>query len=402
MTTRMVTALSRNEDSAAAAKEVASRVLEQIEVPGNGLAILYCSSYHHYPTVLATLRAQLGESIPLIGASTAGEFAGEDVARGSVALGLIVSDEMRFFTDLAVGVGEELELAVARFLVRIAPECEPYAHQCVFILSDGLAGNGEEITLMISNLAGQNACIVGGLAADDFKMERTVVFHNDVVTDKAAAICVMASQKPFVTAVNHGHLPMTEPMRISRAEGSVLFEVNGRPAWDLWKERSATEAAKLGIDVTNVEERSQVGAFLSNFELGLSTGGGAYKVRYPMSKNPDGSMNFTCTIPQGAMMCIMDGKDKIRQIDAARHAALQARQAAEEEGLASAAGALVVECAVRQFLLGDDFPKAPAAMREVLGDIPMLGGEAYGEMRMEPGEFSGYHNTTTVLLLLPA
>ena len=33
--------------------------------------------------------------------------------------------------------------------------------------------------------------------------------------------------------------------------------------------------------------------------------------------------------------------------------------------------------------------------------IPMLGWETYGEIRLEPGQFSGFHNTTSVVLLLP-
>jgi methyl-accepting chemotaxis protein len=119
-----------------------------------------------------------------------------------------------------------------------------------------------------------------------------------------------------------------------------------------------------------------------------------------MSINADGSVNFTCTIPNGAVMCIMDGRDADRQIEASRIAAERAKQVAAADGYTSFAGALVIECAVRQFLLGDQFRRAPEAIGAVLGGVPMIGAELYGEIRLEPGEFSGYHNTTTVVLLL--
>lgn len=32
--------------------------------------------------------------------------------------------------------------------------------------------------------------------------------------------------------------------------------------------------------------------------------------------------------------------------------------------------------------------------KKVLPDVSMLGWEAYGEIRLEPGQFSGLHNTT--------
>ena len=76
------------------------------------------------------------------------------------------------------------------------------------------------------------------------------------------------------------------------------------------------------------------------------------------------------------------------------------KKAAEEGGYSKFVGAIVMECAVRLFLLGDNFRKAPEAITSVLGDIPMIGAETYGEIRMTPGEFSGFHNTTTVVLLL--
>lgn len=400
MGTMMATGLSSGENSREAAQEAVAQAQAKLADGPADLVILYCSSNYDYAEVLAAVRERTGGA-PLIGSSTAGEFIEGTEALGSIAVCLIKSDQIRFFTGLAEDVDTDAETAVANIISQIPLDVPDHPYRCVFLLTDGMAGNGEEITLMVANMSGSTASIVGGLAADDFKMQRTVVFHNDRVTDKAASICVMASQKPFYTAVNHGHRPLSEPMRITRAQGSVLYEVEGRPAWEVWKEKTVEQAATLGIDVNAIRKTGDIAGYFSNFELGLRTGEDQYKVRYPMSINQDGSINFTCTIPNGAVMCIMDGRDVEHQIHASRIAAEQARAAAEADGYTSFSGALVVECAVRQFLLGEQFHRAPEAIRDVLGrDVPLLGAELYGEMRLTPGEYSGYHNTTTVVLLM--
>lgn len=399
MATRMATGTGFGSDSKAAARAAVEEALQRFGGRRADLVILYCSSQYDYATVLATVRELTGGA-PLVGASTAGEFTERNVRLGSVAVCLIQSDQIRFFTGLAENVDKDAETAVAGIISQIPIDVPGYPHRCIFLLTDGMVGNGEEITLTVANMSGSTATIVGGLAADDFKMQRTVVFHDDRVAEKAASICVMASKKPFYTAVSHGHCPLSGPMRITKAVGNVLYEVDGRPAWDVWKEFTAKPAAALGIDVNAIRESGEVAAYFSNFELGLRTGQSTYKVRYPMSINPDGSVNFTCTIPVGAVMCIMDGHDADRQIDASRIAADAARRDASADGHTSFAGALVIECAVRQFLLGDQFHKAPEAMCTVLNGIPMLGAELYGEIRLTPGQYSGFHNTTTVVVLL--
>jgi len=39
-------------------------------------------------------------------------------------------------------------------------------------------------------------------------------------------------------------------------------------------------------------------------------------------------------------------------------------------------------------------------MRKVFKGIPLIGFETYGEIAMEIGQLSGFHNTTTVIMLI--
>ena len=87
------------------------------------------------------------------------------------------------------------------------------------------------------------------------------------------------------------------------------------------------------------------------------------------------------------------------QIQSAREAAEIAMMNAN--GNVEIASAFIFDCACRGLILGDELCKGIDQFKSVLGNIPMLGCGTYGEICMEPGQFSGFHNTTSVVLLIP-
>lgn len=65
------------------------------------------------------------------------------------------------------------------------------------------------------------------------------------------------------------------------------------------------------------------------------------------------------------------------------------------------AGAVVFDCICRNLILKDDFKTAIAGIHEELGNVPLAGFETYGEIALDAGDLSGFHNTTTVVLAFP-
>jgi methyl-accepting chemotaxis protein len=261
---------------------------------------------------------------------------------------------------------------------------------------------GERVALLASYLFGRGLRIVGGMAGDDFKMEKTFVFSDGDVRTDAIGVCLLASKIPLFTGVKHGHTPVSRELKATRTEGNVLYEINNMPAWDAWKEETAETARKAGIDVKQLKTPAEIAQFCSNSQLGLATEKeGEYKIRWPVSANEDGSLNFACDIAEGAIFRIMDGSNLENQIDAAERAIMMAKQSAEDAGYSEFAGILVFDCAHRQLILGDRFPESVDRFKKVLPGVPLIGWETYGEIRLEPGQFSGFHNTTAVVLLLP-
>jgi hypothetical protein len=189
--------------------------------------------------------------------------------------------------------------------------------------------------------------------------------------------------------------PISPPLRVTRAEGARVFEVEGRPAWDVWKDHTREAAAALGINADSLEGDA-LGAFLLRFEAGLAAGG-SYKIRAPLRCFEDGSLLFASEVPEGVYVRITESVPG-RQIASAREAARRARG---QLGEAKVAGALVFDCICRNLILGERFREAIAAMGEELGGAPLAGFETYGEIALGAGEMSGFHNTTSVVLAFP-
>jgi len=401
MTTKLVTGLSKGKDGAAVATEAVLQAKKKLGECRVDLCIVYSSSQYDHRVVVDAVR-KATDNAPLIGASTAGEFTEEGVEKGSIAVGLLCSDGIKVFTAMAKGVKQDTEAAIREVVAKLPNNVDGYPHSTAILLIDGLSGVGEEATLLASYLFGRKIKIVGGMAGDDFKMEKSFVFSDDKVCTNALSVCLLASKIPLFTSVKHGHIPFGRVLKATKTKGNVLYEINDRPAWELWKEETAEVARKRDIDVEKIKAPADIAQFLTNYILGLATEKeGQYKIRWPIGINEDGSLNFACSIAEGAIFRIMDGSDLEKQISAAENAAMIARQSAENAGYSKFAGILVFDCAVRQLMLGDRFSESVDRFKKVLPGVPLLGWETYGEIRLEPGQFSGFHNTSSVVLLLP-
>jgi methyl-accepting chemotaxis protein len=270
-----------------------------------------------------------------------------------------------------------------------------YPYRTGVFLIDTMAGNCEEVTLMTAAELGADLPFAGGAAGDDLKMQATTVSCGPRAASDAVVIAQIFSKTPLGLGVCHGHRPLSTPLRVTKAHGNIVEEIEGRPAWDVWRERTRDAAMSHGIDVDNLAVADE-GSFLLRFEAGLAAGT-EYKIRAPLSRTQDGAIQFACGVPEGAVIRITESTPK-DQIESAREAARRARA---KLGSGQAAGAVVFDCICRNLILADGFKDAVTAMSEELGGVPLAGFETYGEIALDAGDMSGFHNTTSVVLAFP-
>ena len=392
MPTQFATGYGSGEEAASTAAESALADLD-----GDAdFVVVFCSSAYEYDDVVASIRAQTGEA-PLIGASTSGEFTDEQAGEGGIAVTAIASDEMAFYTGIGHGLSEDLHGAVEEAAAQIPDEQADYPHRVGINLHDGLTGRGEEIAM----LAYQQFPIPfsGGSAGDDIALEETFVFHNDEVATDSIVLAVLASEKPFALGVDHGHEPVSEPLAVTDADGSVVNELDDKPAFEAFADAIADVAQqRYGIDPHTVEAGGEdFVELLTRFQFGIKSGGDDYKVRWAgPTPSTDGPMAFATTIPEGTELTVMDSS-RDNQIEAARQSAVNTHEAM---GGAELAGALVFGCACQGAILGERFGESVDEMTAELG-VPLAGFQTYGEICMQEGEMRGYHNTTSSVLGFP-
>jgi methyl-accepting chemotaxis protein len=395
MATKMATGIAKGTGGTATAEQAAKQAMAKLGGKAD-LAIVYCSTAYDYAEVVAAVRRVTGGA-PLVGCSSAGEFTEDEAMTKAIAVGVLQSDTHRFHTAYGEGLAADPEACVKAAVGKL-PEAVPgYPHRSFLVFHDGLAGKGEEAMLAAMLHLGAGNRFSGGAAGDDLAFKKTHVFCDDKVLGDALVLCLWSSKTALPIAVKHGHRPLSPTMTVTRSVGSVLHEVDGKPAWDVWKEACRAAAAKLGINVDKLSDTSEIGSFLIRYELGLETGGGEYKVRVPLAKNPDGSLGFACSIFEGSRFRIMESFEE----DQIKSAGTAARNAVADPNAKKRAGVLVFDCVCRGIILGERFGEGVKAMLKETGKMPLLGFETYGEICMREGEFSGFHNTTSVVTIVP-
>lgn len=396
MSTYFATSNIQGEDSLKVGEDAAKTALNQLPKGTHpNLAIVFCSIKFAYDQVIQGIKNVIGDT-KVIGCSSAGEFNEKKVTSDGVVCALIASDTHRFYSGLGKQLKEDPMQSAGFAAARFPKNVPGFPHKSAILLLDGLAGSGEEAVLAAASILGPEVKFAGGAAADELKFMQTVVFEDKQIASDALVLNLIASKTPVIITVKHGHKPLSPPLKITRAEKNILYEIEGRPAIEVWKDYVRDEAKKHGFDVDTFKSPKEFSKILLKYEAGLMTGSD-YKIRFPLSVNPDGSLNFVCSIMQGSVIKIMDSQPK-DQVAAAREAAEAAMK--EAAGL-KIAGAIVFDCVCRAMILEDKFIEAVDAIKHVFGNIPLIGFETYGEIAMQVGQLSGFHNTTTVIMLIP-
>jgi methyl-accepting chemotaxis protein len=358
------------------------------------MLIVFASTRQPLQTTLAHVQSAFPESC-VLGASSAGEFTELGDQKQSVSM-LALAGDFKVFTGMSTGLREDVEHAVQHAVAELPASLPDYPHRTAILLLDPLSGNGEEATLIASSFLGEDVRLAGGAAGDDLKMQATHVGVGQRVASDAIVVAVIFSKAPLGVGVCHGHRPLSKPLKITRAEGATVFEIEGRPAWDVWAEQTRRSAAERGVDPNKLPE-SELGAYLLRYEAGLETGADEYKIRAPLSRGSKGELNFACGVPQGSLIRITESEPQ-HQVESAR---IAARRALDQTHGLPVAGALVFDCICRNLILDQQFKTAVSAISDELGSVPLAGFATYGEIALDAGDMSGFHNTTTVVLTFP-
>jgi hypothetical protein len=370
---------SAETDSAAAGAAARAAALDGRADPR--LLVVFASPAHDLEALSAGIA--VGD-VPLVGCTTAGEIAADGPADGGVVVFALGGDGFSVCTRVARDASSRLRAAgaeVAGCLGSLAPR----PHRTLLLLSDGLAGNQQDVVRGAYDVAGAAVPLVGGCAGDDLAMQETFVLYRGEVLRDAVVGVALGSDGPLGIGVRHGWRRVGGPVLVTSSAGNRVHTLDERPALDVYLERLGAPGA----------DPAALTRFALSHPLGLGRRSGEDHVRFIRGADfEDRSLECIAAVPQGAPAWIMEG-DASSVLDATDKACADALAALEAGPL----GVLAFDCIARRAVLGDDITSEVERIGTACGGAPFAGFYTYGEIARTSG-ISGFHNQTLVVLAL--
>lgn len=380
------TGVSAADDAATAGRESVLGAIGDRPLGPDDLVLLFPSASYDLEALHA---AALTAAAPaaVVGATTVGAFtAVTQVPTGCVAVVLRGGDHTRFGVAHLDRVDDDcaaLGRAAAQLaLDRVGAQRE---HSVLLLLCDVLTPDQRALTRGAYEVTSALVPIVGGAAGDDLHFVRTFTLGDGRVSGNGLVAVWITSDRPLAVAVGHGWLPIGTPMLVTRAEGSVIHELDGRPALERYLEAS-------GVDLTR--DARSFGELCMAIPVGIPTGTGGHDIRQVHERTPDGGLVLTAGVPEQTVLRTMTSEPS---------SLLGGVEGAAADALAQLDGrarlAVVFSCCTRVPMLAERVGEEVEAIRRVLGGVPAAGFYTCGEFARVSGS-TGIHNASVALLCL--
>jgi hypothetical protein len=319
----------------------------------------------------------------IVGCTTSGEIQGAQLFDHSLCITAIKFESSCIFCASANIKDYPNSNALSAALVAQLPINE-LRH--VFVLADGQLINGSALVNSLSQYLPTYVAITGGLAGDGTAFKETQIWHNQTIASGLVAICGIYGNQ---IRIGHGHLggwKVFGPERkVTRSEANILYEIDGRPALELYKEY-------LG------EFSNQLPASALLFPLAVTQAGtNEPVVRTILSiDEAEQTMCFAGDVPEGSSCQLMRSNYE-NLVEGANGAAIQA--------LSSCANikpelAILISCVGRRLVLAQRTEEELEVVAEEVHHCPMTGFYSYGEISplLELGRCDLHNQTMTITL----
>ena len=336
----------------------------------------------------AALAAAFPHSV-IAGCSTSGEIAGDCVNDESVSVAVTRFEHTRLRRAVT-----PIRDAGASFDAgkRLAEQLQGDDLTAILVLSDGTCVNGTALVQGLTVGVAQQVSIFGGLAGDGSNFSSTWVL--DGAAPRRQHICAVGfygARLRVGHGCDHGWSDFGPERRITRSDGNVLHELDGKPALELYKNYLGELAAGLPGN-----------ALLFPLAIRRQTGDSTPVVRTILGiDEAQKSMTFAGDMPQGAIARLMRAKDD-SLIGSASSAIASAVRGIEHNPQSPGALVISVSCVGRRLVLGE---RTEEEVETILDGAPAgtqhVGFYSYGEISPTiQGGASDLHNQTMTVTVL--
>ena len=238
-------------------------------------------------------------------------------------------------------------------------------------------GHEEASLVGIKEVLGDSVLIVGGSSADNDLRGDWAQFSQEELCAEGIVVSVLFSGSKVSSVFQSGYAPRGPSGRATKSVGRRLFEIDGRPAAEVYYGWLGQELPEIPAHETGrsiLSESTLVPLGVIQHEL---VDVPLHLLLHPAVVHHDGSISLFCDVKQGDQLYLMEGTSR-RLLERAGKIASQAKADVEARRL-EACGALVVYCGGCMLSVRSEMEQVREGIAAALPGIPFLGLFSYGE-----------------------
>jgi hypothetical protein len=251
MATKAGVGMSQHHNPSIAGREAAEQALEKAGVDRPDFVFMFATVGYDQHSLLRAVRVATGDA-PLTGCSGEGTINGDDADESnfSVVVTAISSEELQWTNGLAAGLKADPR-AVGK---RVAKELLPHLSSDtigLFVFPEGRAENFDHFFAGLEeNLpSDQFLPLWGGGAGNDLKLGKpTYQYCDDEVITDGVSYALLSGEAHTAWAISHSVIPIGGERVVTRSKGNVIYEIDGKPATDVFKEYLPEDALAANRD----------------------------------------------------------------------------------------------------------------------------------------------------------
>ena len=327
------------------------------------LIVFFTSTKHDGLHVYRELE-RFAPKAKIAGCTTAGEFTDKSYTSGGLSVMAFSSAKVKRVAtamatyELGVDAGViEATRSLSKQLNADLRELDPDRY-VGFIFNEALHFREDEVHETLGNVA-PLLSFVGGSAGDDWQMKAAHVYANGRACDDGCVLTLMELEVPYTILKTSSFEATPTTMRLDRAQGREVSQINGKPAMEAYADAVGKPAAEFDHTV-----------FMAH-PLGVLIDGEPW-VRSVVGVLPNGALNFGARMIEGTELSLLRYTDLVG--DTSRALAATATKLGRP-----IAGAVLFNCGHRCLAINAFNLRGPFANALSAQGYPIAGFHCYGE-----------------------
>ncbi|RNC89655.1 MAG: histidine kinase [Allomuricauda sp.] len=316
--------------------------------------------------------------------STSGEIGGSEVSENSIVVTAIEFDRSSFLVKSKnTNNFAKDDFKLGQALMSEFPQ-DNLKH--VFVVSEGSTVNGSALINGIEAVKQQSIGLSGGLCGDDARFEKTLASYNEPPKEGEVIAIGFYGDSLEISSANYGGWTPFGPERVvTKSNDNVLFELDGKPALDLYKSYLGEKAKELPQS-----------ALLYPLNVAVKDGEKPIVRTILNIDEANNTMILAGDVPEGSKVQLM-----MSTVDDIANGANKAAMLAMENRSTSPELTLLVSCVGRKLVMDQRTEEEVEEVVSIVGENSAVSGfYSYGEMApFEDRKECKLHNQTMTLTL---